>query len=269
MIVVNISRVASLSRTRSAAAAGDWVRHMSSGKKLSDNASFRPRRKSSRNYRPVKTGKVKKKDWSPGNNHKFVDIGRVANPQNELEAAYGPLAAGVLEDFRHRAKHPDEFTVEDELRLADYWTAESGTGEEMAFERRALARDTAAERQQFLADIDEAIRDGERLTMDFADESFHTYKKDPMANQGEFDGLLGEEEDDDDDEDNENRIDPNQLAHGEWSEMLVGVNRGIKLWRGGRLESYRALMIGGNCNGCAGFGIGKSPNALRVRAEYV
>ena len=46
--------------------------------------------------------------------------------------------------------------------------------------------------------------------------------------------------------------------------MLVGVNRGIKLWRGGRLESYRALMIGGNCNGCGGFGIGKSTDPIKA-----
>jgi small subunit ribosomal protein S5 len=53
-------------------------------------------------------------------------------------------------------------------------------------------------------------------------------------------------------------MDPNQLAHGEWSEMLVTVDRNVKLWRGGRLESYRALVIGGNLNGCGGFGVGKA-----------
>jgi small subunit ribosomal protein S5 len=30
------------------------------------------------------------------------------------------------------------------------------------------------------------------------------------------------------------------------------------MWRGGRIESYRALVIGGNLNGCAGFGVGKA-----------
>jgi ribosomal protein S5 len=30
------------------------------------------------------------------------------------------------------------------------------------------------------------------------------------------------------------------------------------MWRGGRIESYRALVIGGNLRGCGGFGIGKA-----------
>ena len=44
-------------------------------------------------------------------------------------------------------------------------------------------------------------------------------------------------------------------------EMVIRVDRNIKLWRGGRIQSYRALVIGGNLNGCAGFGTGKAPGA--------
>jgi small subunit ribosomal protein S5 len=46
--------------------------------------------------------------------------------------------------------------------------------------------------------------------------------------------------------------------------MLVTADRTIKLWRGGRLESYRALVIGGNLNGCAGFGVGKATEANKA-----
>lgn len=237
-----------------------------SSKSSSTSSSFRPRRKPSRNYRPVKTGGAEKKDWMPGNDEKFVHIGKVpANARNELEARYGRLAAGALEDLRRRVARPEEYTVEDDLRAADYFTAEAGTTEELAFERRVLARESPEDRARFLADIDEVIQEGQRLTMDFEDESMHTYKLPQKALKDDFSDLLGEDDDDDDDgDDDENRIDPNQLAHGEWSEMLVGVNRSIKLWRGGRLESYRALMIGGNCNGCGGFGIGKSPDPIKA-----
>lgn len=30
------------------------------------------------------------------------------------------------------------------------------------------------------------------------------------------------------------------------------------MWRGGRIDSFRALVIGGNLRGCGGFGIGKA-----------
>ena len=43
--------------------------------------------------------------------------------------------------------------------------------------------------------------------------------------------------------------------------MVIRVDRNIKLWRGGRIPSYRALVVGGNLNGCAGFGVGKSAEA--------
>ena len=279
MMMFQISRVARLSRvgrsvipTGAGAYASDLVsRSFSSNNnnknKQGDGKSFRPQRKSSRNYRPVKTGGVKKKDWAPGNDHKFVTVGKVKNPKNELEAQYGPLGAGALEDIRYEALRPEEHTIEDDIRLADYMTAEAGTTEEMAFERRFLARQTPEERAKFLADIDEAIREGEKLSMDFEDDTMKVYKKNPEANKHEFDHLLGDESDDDDDDDDgddESKVYPNQLAHGEWSEMLIGVNRGIKLWRGGRLESYRALMIAGNCNGCGGFGIGKSPDPMKA-----
>jgi len=231
----------------------------------SPSSSFRPRRKPSRNYRPVKPGGIKKKDWSPGNDHKFVEIGKVENPKNELEAQFGRLGAGAVEEIRHEVMRPGEHTIEDEIRLADYWTAEGGTTEEMAFERRFLEHETPEERAKFFADIDETIYEGEKISMNFEDDTMHVYKKNPLANKNQFDHLLGEDEEEyDDDDDNENRIDPNQLAHGEWSELLIGVNRSIKLWRGGRLESYRALMIGGNCNGCGGFGIGKSSDPIKA-----
>jgi small subunit ribosomal protein S5 len=40
--------------------------------------------------------------------------------------------------------------------------------------------------------------------------------------------------------------------------VLIRTDRVTKMWRGGRIESYRALVVGGNLRGCGGFGIGKS-----------
>jgi small subunit ribosomal protein S5 len=40
--------------------------------------------------------------------------------------------------------------------------------------------------------------------------------------------------------------------------MLIRTDRVCKMWRGGRIESYRALVVGGNLRGCGGFGVGKA-----------
>lgn len=65
-----------------------------------------------------------------------------------------------------------------------------------------------------------------------------------------------------------NGEDPNQEAFGPWSECTVKVDRVQKVERGGTTVRYRALVIGGNGNGAAGFGIGKalSPNEAIIKA---
>mmetsp|Transcript_21510 Transcript_21510/g.36704 ORF Transcript_21510/g.36704 Transcript_21510/m.36704 type:complete len:586 (-) Transcript_21510:60-1817(-) len=65
-----------------------------------------------------------------------------------------------------------------------------------------------------------------------------------------------------------NGEDPNQEAFGPWAECTIKVDRVQKVERGGTTVRYRALVIGGNGNGAAGFGIGKalSPNEAIVKA---
>ncbi|KAL7498950.1 hypothetical protein ACHAWT_010300 [Skeletonema menzelii] len=65
-----------------------------------------------------------------------------------------------------------------------------------------------------------------------------------------------------------NGEDPNQEAFGPWGECTIKVDRVQKVERGGTTVRYRALVIGGNGNGAAGFGIGKalSPNEAIVKA---
>ena len=50
--------------------------------------------------------------------------------------------------------------------------------------------------------------------------------------------------------------------------MTVRIDRIVKVQRGGKMVRYRALVIGGNLNGCAGFGIGKAaaPNEAAAAA---
>ncbi|KAL7472702.1 hypothetical protein ACHAXS_013683 [Conticribra weissflogii] len=63
--------------------------------------------------------------------------------------------------------------------------------------------------------------------------------------------------------------DPNQEAFGPWGECTIKVDRVQKVERGGTTVRYRALLIGGNGNGAAGFGIGKalSPNEAMLKAS--
>ena len=41
-------------------------------------------------------------------------------------------------------------------------------------------------------------------------------------------------------------------------EQLIRTDRVCKMWRGGRIDSFRSLVIAGNLRGCGGFGIGKA-----------
>ena len=225
---------------------------------------------SSRNTidRPIVARPKKKADWLSQNDRKFVQLGKVRNPRDELEDSFGPLAAGVIRDTRrqidlYKAGLMIEDPVEQELRMANYLTAATGSTEDLVTERRALAVDIPDERErlQFLDDVESTIEEKQRefMGLDGSEDSIKEPKEDERDVFGD-----GFEEDDDPGEakDPDVYMSPNQLAHGEWSEMLVSVDRNIKLWRGGRLESYRALVIGGNLNGCGGFGLGKSQDPI-------
>jgi len=88
--------------------------------------------------------------------------------------------------------------------------------------------------------------------------------------------MYGREEEDKEREEKPDEIlemikngeDPNQEAYGPWGECTIKVDRVQKVERGGTTVRYRALVVGGNGNGAAGFGIGKalSPNEAIVKA---
>lgn len=258
------------------------IRFLSSGSDDESRKSFRPRRRPSRSYRPVsplvtKSKKQLELDLKANLNNPLyeetnpavVDLDKVIEYEDELESTFGPLQAGVIRNIRQqieRKKSGDlDDEIEEDLRMADYLTSELGSTEDLVFGRRALARGIPdeEERKKYVAELEALIekKQEEDVLGEWLDNTKSKKGEDrtPVFQSNQDEGNDG-------DIDPEVFLDPNQLAHGEWSEMLVTVDRTTKLWRGGRLESYRALVIGGNLNGCGGFGIGKSKDPINAVA---
>lgn len=234
---------------------------------LPGTVPFRPRPRSAASWKlPSKRGK-------PRNPMKvdprlFVNLGDVPNPKDELEADFGPFAADVLRDVHRKSMHKlslDEM-VEEHLRMADYMIAETGSTEDLVGERRAMADAwTPEEAQEAEREFEEMLEEERFKDLNLEDdEEYEGEEEDEFARL--HSSLMDEDEeeilDDEEERDTDISMDRNQLAHGDWGEYLVTVDRTVKLWRGGRLESYRALVVGGNGNGCAGFGIGKNPEPV-------
>jgi small subunit ribosomal protein S5 len=243
-------------------------------------SGFRPKRRPDPKYRPVVPGAKKIRDPIPGNNHKFVDLGAPAqNPKDDLDASLGPLAGDFVRHLRKERTRAlenhrlEDDSVDESLRMVDYYLSQRGSIEDLVGERRALATDfdTEEERETFLAELERIEEEDRNKDMSVENQSPTWLNK--VAKKASTSTKLYSrfsEDDDamddgtDEDKDPDVYLDPNQLAHGDWSEMLIQVDRNVKLWRGGRLESYRALVIGGNLNGCGGFGIGKSTDPIEA-----
>jgi small subunit ribosomal protein S5 len=234
-----------------------------------NNKGFRPRRRPDRNYRPIKPGPKKAFDPSPGNDHKFINLDKPSdNPIDEYDENFGKLGGEFIrhyrkqreEAFRNKAGYYDP--TEEDLRMIDYYLAETGSLEDLVGQRRALAKDlnTEQERAEYVAWL-QRLEDEDRRSNMRLDPPDPVDKNEKLFSPYEDDD---DQDNDDDDKDPDVYLDPNQLAHGDWSQMLVSVDRNVKLWRGGRLESYRALVVGGNMNGCGGFGFGKAEDPIEA-----
>lgn len=258
--------------------AGTRFFHSSAVQAKKHSRAFRPRRPIPKTYRPIKPGPKKVIDSKPGNDHRFVEL----KGDDSLKTPLGPLAHDLIDTVRKERERkligqiPYDDSVEEELRMMDYYLSEDGSLEDKVFERRALNRDieTEEERQEFLDKMEEFVKDANLRDLG-ADHYFDkkydavldakyakSMKKLPFVDPRETRNQVGKEEHDFD-----THIDPNQLAFGDWSEMLISVDRTSKLWRGGRLYSYRALLIGGNLNGCGGFGLGKAKEPVEAVAK--
>jgi len=175
----------------------------------------------------------------------------------------GTLMGGALRSLRHKQEQQQQQNetdssgmddIENQLRVMDYFVAEDGSTSDLMGSRRAVSSETYSGNKQeandMLRRIDELV-DQERFD----------YMELPKT-----DNLTGNNDDKDDTgtagsaggAGTINQIPANQLAHGEWGEMLIRTDRVSKMWRGGRVVSFRALVIGGNTRGCGGFGLGKA-----------
>mmetsp|Transcript_3608 Transcript_3608/g.6783 ORF Transcript_3608/g.6783 Transcript_3608/m.6783 type:complete len:392 (+) Transcript_3608:3-1178(+) len=159
-----------------------------------------------------------------------------------------PLMGDAIRSLRAQAQPNSgraamENDVEAQLRMMDFFTSAPGSTEDLVGARRAVALEAfeGEDTDAIMEDIDRLV-DKERIDyMDLPPTdpiSLEDLQKD--ANKGA------------------SQIPPNQLAHGPWGEMLIRTDRVCKMWRGGRIESYRALVVGGNLRGCGGFGVGKA-----------
>jgi hypothetical protein len=232
---------------------------------------FRPKRQPNKNYRPLQIPKKRIRVAAPGNPQTFVEVNPHTGAITDLEGAFGSLGAEVIESIRNerdRKRHQYKLggnlqrdEAEESLRMLDYYIADEGSLEDRVGERRALSIDepTQSGRDKFVKYLDDFVKNQTLADMDLDPESINKehplkdYRSEEFANDPDADET--EQEDDP-----ELMFDPNQLAYGQWSELLITVDRNVKLWRGGRLESYRALVVGGNLNGCTYPGGGQKWN---------
>lgn len=221
----------------------------------SGNSGFQPKRRPHKKYRPLRPPQSKRpiRDTAKGNDHRFIELdGSGTIDRATLESSFGPMGDAVIEsvknerqrEMQHGMTYDDQ--VEEGLRMIDYYLSEEGSLEDRVGERRALAIDepsSAAKREEYLADLDAMVKEETLKEMEVDTASM---RLEDRIGAPEGTVRAEDEEDDNADDDPEVTLHRNQLAHGDWSEMLITVDRTIKLWRGGRLESYRALVIGGN-----------------------
>jgi len=171
----------------------------------------------------------------------------------------GTLMGGALRSLRHTNQKKEASggdddgmdDIENKLRLMDYFVSEDGSTTDLQGTRRAVSMETYSGNPQ------DAQAMLERIETVVDDERFN-YMELPKTN------TFSENDNDDAIEKSAgaagaiDQIPHNQLAHGDWGEMLIRTDRVSKMWRGGRIATFRALVIGGNTRGCGGFGLGKA-----------
>eukprot|EP00525_Craspedostauros_australis_P013949 CAMPEP_0198113298 /NCGR_PEP_ID=MMETSP1442-20131203/5004_1 /TAXON_ID= /ORGANISM="Craspedostauros australis, Strain CCMP3328" /LENGTH=379 /DNA_ID=CAMNT_0043770355 /DNA_START=24 /DNA_END=1160 /DNA_ORIENTATION=+ len=229
------------------------ARGFSSNNNNSKKHTFKPRRPASKKYRPIHAKPKKTKgpkhphDISKNvpnidmSNLKITDMDPHVDDA-ELDQVFGGAAADAIRHAR-REMRDGPMDLEMQLKMADYLTSPVGSTEDLVGERRALALDAwdHEDRDEILKEINDMI---EKVRVEQLE------LEDTVVDPATL--AKGATNDD------ENSVPVNRLAHGDWGEMVVRTDRVRKMWRGGRIESFRALVIGGNLTGCGGFGVGKS-----------
>mmetsp|Transcript_4911 Transcript_4911/g.7097 ORF Transcript_4911/g.7097 Transcript_4911/m.7097 type:complete len:361 (+) Transcript_4911:130-1212(+) len=216
--------------------------------------TFRPRRRPNRAYRPLNPhgiSKVKKRnilsDLTAGRG--FAQIDDFPHPPDGLDDYDADLADSIRER-RLLNRAGGDISIEEQLSMADYLTASPGSLEEMKGERRLLALDGMDEeaRKSFKTNLDGMIEKLQLETIDLGQYEYPEEENDRVKIDGEEEEVDRKGQ----------PLDPLQLAYGQWGESIIRVDRVQKVQKGGTMVRYRALVVGGNTRGCAGFGIAKA-----------
>jgi len=149
--------------------------------------------------------------------------------------------------LKERGEHPlTTPSIDSQLRAVDWLTAEQGSTEDAIMRRRAFADGAwnEKEREKMKQDMDQMAEELREMQFDLEDKDVKITT--PSPEEGE-DGV---EEDQEEDE-------KSLVAGCPWRDMIVDISRVQKVTRSGTIVTYRALVVGGNARGVAGFGVGK------------
>lgn len=215
---------------------------------------------------PFKLNISSQKDFLSVRTQSMEDLIRDPSPVN-LYSIFGKTAADTLRYLNNTKTHfGDSLEAQNPeliLKGMDYLTSPLGSTEDLVGERRAMMDQTMSmdDKQKYAMDFKNIFEDAEEKQWDLdhqeEDRFFEginengnlvneeTQKKKAVEqfNKGRNNNLL------------ENS---NQMVHGPWATLIVRTDRVQKVLRGGTMQRFRSLVIGGNTNGCAGFGIGKA-----------
>eukprot|EP00588_Corethron_pennatum_P013266 CAMPEP_0194268848 /NCGR_PEP_ID=MMETSP0169-20130528/3101_1 /TAXON_ID=218684 /ORGANISM="Corethron pennatum, Strain L29A3" /LENGTH=370 /DNA_ID=CAMNT_0039010253 /DNA_START=32 /DNA_END=1144 /DNA_ORIENTATION=- len=157
----------------------------------------------------------------------------------EEERMFGSFAAMNLRSVRRRDASADGKTVPSAsfdggtlraISAMDYLTSPPGSVEDAVGERRAYRGLTDSQRDYIERDLRDIVDRG-RVEMDHL---------------GDLDVVPDDVP-----------VDPVIPPQTNWTEGIVSTDTVQKVTRGGSVMSFRALVVGGNLKGCAGFGTGK------------
>jgi len=180
-----------------------------------------------------------------------VDGSWLVDNDDELERQFGPNAAEAIRHIWLERKRGGASDVESQLRDLDYVTADAGSTEDLVGRRRMAMDDSSMkERKELYEEMDEIVQDEYVRELEMGEELV----EDSMENRDDID---------------DQKVDPNQKANGPWSETVIRVDRVQKVIRGGLTVRFRSLVVGGNANGVAGFGIGKAATPVEATGKAV
>lgn len=190
--------------------------------------------------------------WLP--DEKYTNVMKIDDEvykDDQLALDYNPFVSDALkyvERLKERGQHINatpSASIDEKLRIMDWITTEQGSTEDSIMKRRAFSEGTwdEKERKELQKNLDGMVEKLREESLDLPHEEFNPENK----------PIEGEEKDDESPEEDERSL----VADAPWRDMIVDISRVQKVTRSGTIVSYRALVVGGNTRGVAGYGIGK------------